>query len=58
MHVERTGKTARDRVNGCHKRNEANKAERDAWREEGPRGTMRFPIHTCNGKATRALRNA
>ena len=49
----RHGKTAKDKALGCQAQNEANKAARAAW----CRGDESvFPVGTCNGKKSRALR--
>ncbi len=56
MHTVRIGKTKRDLANGCAKRNGANKAQREAWQQAGPRDNTAFPAHTCNGRAAQALR--
>jgi hypothetical protein len=50
----RTGKTARDRANGAFKRNADNKQQREAWQKDTNKAA-KFPAHTCNGQATRAL---
>lgn len=52
----RVGKTKRDRDNGAAARNAQNKAARVVWRND-PNEKV-FPIGTCNGKRTRALRKA
>ncbi len=56
MHTVRTGKTRRDHANGCMKRNQDNKAQREAWQQAGSKDNSPFPVATCNGKRTQALR--
>lgn len=57
----RRGKTARDRANGAHATNRANKEQRAEyvrWCKATSSVTAKpnFPLHTCNGKRSRALR--
>ena len=51
----RSGKTAKDRVNGAFAKNAANKDERANWgnMSTGSRSNANFPRHTCNGKRNR-----
>lgn len=57
----RKGKTRRDRDNGAHATNHSNKearAEYTRWCKATSSVTAKpnFPLHTCNGKRSRALR--
>lgn len=54
-HHPRIGKTGRDKANNQHGRNRANKDARVAWQKDrNPKAE--FPLGSCNGKKTRALR--
>ena len=59
----RVGKTQRDRANGAKERTRHNRDVRAAWVQEvkgaaGNRvmGRLPFPLHTCNGKKSRSLK--
>ena len=54
--VRKPGKTKRDRASGAHERNASNKSERADWCNDSKASAGNFPLHTCNGKRTRALR--
>lgn len=52
--VRHPGKTARDRASGALDRNKNNKLARDEWAKDPKKNP--FPLHTCNGKATKSIR--
>jgi len=57
--VMRPGKTAKDRHEGQHERNQRNKAARVAWQHDqrrlppAARNNNTFPKTSCNGKKNR-----
>ena len=57
---KRHGKTRKDRDNDARKRNIDNKIARADWiattRSQPMADCSKFPLHTCNGKRSRALR--
>ena len=54
----RPGKTQRDALNGAKSRNAANKAARAEWNNLPWNTKVKFPLDTCNGKRSRALKAA
>ena len=53
----RPGKTRKDQKNGAHATAAENRQKRDAWLQDTRRTAKTFPLHSCNGKASKALRS-
>jgi hypothetical protein len=57
--IQRLGKTARDKTSGAWARGPQNVKARGAWSSETHRGRSKgtvFPLETCNGRKSRALK--
>lgn len=55
--IMRVGKTKRDRENGAKGRNLSNKDARVAWQKGSRESNNSFPLYSCNGKKSRALKS-
>lgn len=54
--VRKPGKTQKDRENNTAARNAANKAARAVWDKDSHRSNKTFPLDSCNGKKSKALK--
>lgn len=52
----RPGKTTKDKKREVKKNNVDNKQARESWMKDPRRTAKTFPLHTCNGKASKPLR--